>query len=73
MTCAEALRKLMDAHGLSQRQVGRQGTVSHILRGNVKVQPWFVNAVCDLTGVDQFHRQELHRMAAREQGWEIGE
>ncbi len=78
MTCAEALRRLMLAHRLKQMAVAAEAgmctsSVTYTLQGKMKVRPSMINAVADLTGVDKFHRQELHSMAAREAGWEIGE
>lgn len=76
VTALEAIRKLMEAHGLSQgkiaRHVGRQqAAVSMITTKRMAVKPWFIDAVCDLTGVDAVHRRQLHVMGAKEQGWGV--
>jgi len=68
----------MEADFISQAMVAHYMRVSpqkvgEMLRKSRPVTPAIVNAVARLARIDDGSRAELHRMAAREAGWEIGE
>lgn len=78
-TCADELRALIADRPIhvhaAVRDVGRAspGAFYAMLNGKRAVQPWMVETVVQALRLGDRERRRLHRMAAREAGWEIGE
>lgn len=76
MTCSDALRRLTLAHRITHEAAAAEAdlctsSVSYMLNNKRRLNPRLVDAVCDLAGVDEFHRKMLHEMGAREYGWKV--
>ena len=78
MTCAEALRKIIREDRIKPYILADQAGLSRarlyaLANGAGKVTPAIIDAIAKHITMPEPTRIMLHRMAAREAGWEIGE